>query len=301
MYKVSIIMCTHNGENRIVKSIESCISQTLSDVEIIIVDDASTDGTLSLLKKYEASYTNIVVIHLNKNLKLGASRNIGIRKASGDYIMFLDDDDWLETNACEKLYEAGNGFDMCGADIFYNYENSEILHKNDYNTIINCSDTERYNYMLSNGIVTTRIYKRSFLLNNNITFAEGIIYEDMYFNTLCGLYFNSCIKVDGAYYHYLQREDSISHIKNNVSQYDRITVMQEIYDETKKRELYTKYEKIINYKYVSVMASNILYICLGAFDKVDLSKLKLIRHLLKTNISNIYIYICYKILHCVFL
>lgn len=117
MYKISIIVPVHNSEKYLRNSLESIINQSIGfeNIEVIIVNDASTDGTKDIIDEYSYKYNNFKPIHLTENT--GAAygpRNIGLRKATSDYIMFLDADDTFEPDACKVLYDEikSSGADM---------------------------------------------------------------------------------------------------------------------------------------------------------------------------------------------
>ena len=102
---VTIIIPAYNTEQYIHRAIESSIRQTYKNIEIIIVDDGSTDGTLSVAQNYETQDSRVKVLH-QENEGVSSARNHGIREAGGEYIMFLDSDDWFEDYAVEILLEA---------------------------------------------------------------------------------------------------------------------------------------------------------------------------------------------------
>ena len=102
--KVSIIIPTYNVEKYITQTLNSVINQTLTDIEIIIIDDKSYDDTLLIVENYALADKRIRLFINSDNYKQGYSRNIGIEKATGDYIFFLDGDDYIQINAIEKLY-----------------------------------------------------------------------------------------------------------------------------------------------------------------------------------------------------
>ena len=103
MPKISIIIPVYNGEKYLRACLDSAVNQTLKDIEIICLNNGSTDGTAEILKEYEKRYNNVIVITREKSYA-GVSRNHGLEIATGEYIMFLDSDDWLELDACEQLY-----------------------------------------------------------------------------------------------------------------------------------------------------------------------------------------------------
>lgn len=103
--KISIILAVYNGENDVARCIESLRNQTYKDIEIICVDDGSTDGTLAILKEQAARDSRIKVLEQGENKKLLLAIKRGVKEATGDYIMFIDDDDWYESNTCERVVE----------------------------------------------------------------------------------------------------------------------------------------------------------------------------------------------------
>lgn len=102
--KVSIVIPVYNVESYLEECMESVINQSLDDIEIICINDGSTDSSLKILERYESKYNNIIVIN-QENKGLSASRNIGIRKARGKYIYFLDSDDFINIKSMEKCYK----------------------------------------------------------------------------------------------------------------------------------------------------------------------------------------------------
>ena len=103
--KVSVIVPVYNTEKYLRRCLDSLVNQTLDDIEIIIIDDKSPDNSALIIDEYKKKYDNkIKVIHNKTNKGIGYNRNIGIKKSSGKYIMFIDSDDYLDRSACEKLY-----------------------------------------------------------------------------------------------------------------------------------------------------------------------------------------------------
>lgn len=101
---VSIVIPVFNVEKYIGKCLDSLISQTLHNIEIICVNDCSTDKSLDILRDYEAKDNRIVVIDLPRNIKQGGARNVGIKKARAPFLGFVDSDDWVSLDMYENLY-----------------------------------------------------------------------------------------------------------------------------------------------------------------------------------------------------
>lgn len=115
MPKVSIIIPVYNVEKYLRQCLDSVVNQTLTDIEIICVNDCSPDNSLSILKEYAENDNRIKIIDLKENVGLGQARNIAMQQATGEYIMFVDSDDWLELVACKKAYDRinTNESDVC--------------------------------------------------------------------------------------------------------------------------------------------------------------------------------------------
>lgn len=118
-YKVTIIIPVYNSEKYLKQCLDSVINQTLEKIEIICIDDKSTDNSLNILKEYRNNDKRIKIIENSGNKGTGYTRNIGLKEALGEYIMLLDADDWYETETCEKAYnQINNNKDDI---VFFNY------------------------------------------------------------------------------------------------------------------------------------------------------------------------------------
>lgn len=178
MVKVSIVMPVYNGYNFLEKSIESVAKQTLKDVELICIDDGSTDKSLELLNKLSEKYGFIKIL-TQKNQGSGIARNNGIKNSTGEYVAFLDaDDEFLDADALERMYNASsiNNADMISANLQFINENDEIVDNIFYNNkdylFISKEDVispSAYGLPLS---FYKNIFKRSFLLEYDIHFPD---------------------------------------------------------------------------------------------------------------------------------
>lgn len=180
MTKVSIIIPVYNTGKYLKECLDSVVSQTLTDIEIVCINDGSTDGSLDILKEYSQKDNRIVVID-KENEGVSVARNIGLEKSSGEYIMFLDSDDYLLPEACQVAYDAVNkensDVGIYGHNILKinnRYVITKIASKNDYMGFIN---------------VWNKIFRATFLKAHCIKFPEGIrTAEDIIFSYV--VYFN---------------------------------------------------------------------------------------------------------------
>ena len=178
MVKVSIVMPVYNGYDFLERSIESVAKQTLKDVELICIDDGSTDKSLDFLNKLSEKYEFIKIL-TQKNQGSGIARNNGIKNAEGEYVAFLDaDDEFLDVDALERMYNASsiNNADMISANLQFINENDEIVNNIFYSNkdylFISKEDVispDAYGLPLS---FYKNIFKKSFLLEYDIHFPD---------------------------------------------------------------------------------------------------------------------------------
>ncbi len=192
MPKVSVIIPFNNVENYIKECLNSVLCQTLNEIEVILINDASTDRTLEIVEGYLQKDSRIKLINLTERKGQGFARNRGIEIAQGEYIGFVDSDDFIEPDMFECLYNSAktNNTDisMCQVreydDINENYITSDYYSLNclsDFqNNVFSAEDTK--NYILDiNVALWNKIYKREYLKNIGEQFPEGYIYEDLPF------------------------------------------------------------------------------------------------------------------------
>ena len=134
MPKVSVIMPVYNSERTLIDSLSSLVNQTLTDIELILVNDYSTDNSLKILADCEAQFSDkVLLINLNENHGAGGARNIGLSYASGDYIGFMDSDDIAVPDMFEKMYAkaiSGN-YDIVDCGYYNEAKDSAIVHASD--------------------------------------------------------------------------------------------------------------------------------------------------------------------------
>lgn len=275
MAKISIIVPIHNSEEYLDKCVVSLLNQTMEEIEIILVDDFSHDSSPSLIADYHTQHPDrIKPLYLTENVRQGGARNRGLAIASGEYIAFVDSDDFIEPKMCEQLYNAACGADMVGANYFID---DGITLKNVYPTFgtgTKLTDERKVLFAANSGYFWSRIYRAEFLREYDLKFPENTFYEDAYFNFMTILYARSLVYVKDSFYHYVQRTDSTIHLKNKPHQYERIAIPSLIMESCKRRGIYEKYKPLIDYKYILMQMSNNLYTCLGQFDVPDVTQLQ---------------------------
>lgn len=203
--KVSVIVPVYNVENYLEQCLYSLVNQTLKEIEIIIINDGSTDNSQNIIDEYKKNNLNIKSF-TQKNKGQATARNLGLKYCVGDYITYVDGDDYIELDMLEKLYKevAGKKYDIVISDIIKEENGKSYIFKNYWKV----KKEINKNFMTSHMGPVARLYRREFLLNNNFTFLEGVIYEDLGSIPMLGMYTNKIKYVDYAYYHYVVRNGS---------------------------------------------------------------------------------------------
>lgn len=253
MKKISIIIPAYNVENYIEKCIDSVLKQTYNNIEIIIVDDGSTDSTSMICDNYMSRYDNIIVIH-QPNAGLSAARNTGIKNASGDYIGFVDGDDYIDEDMYEILMNNINYFNadvsmiqLCyeidGKRVFKESTNKvEVLETNE--ALIELLKDKKVHNFACNKLFKAELWEKH-------KFKKGRVYEDFEVMYKVFLDCKKIVNIDSIKYIYVQRKDSIMH--KQVSQYslDRLNSVMERYNylkimQNENLQFYNSYALAVN-------------------------------------------------------
>lgn len=251
--KVSVIITTHNTEKYLLKCVDSVINQTLSDIEIIIVDDVSTDSTPKIANRLASQYNNILFLPLSSSLGPGGARNKALQQASGEYISFIDSDDWIDLNYLEVMFKKAKQLNAdivaCSLVREYDYNTSTPLYKCKYDQDYVFSGeiafrimTNEYNYgikFLPSAL--NKIYRKAFLADNLLTFPERMFFEDQPFSYSCTLAANKVVCVPYVAYHHYKRSGSIVQSFNQKNIDDMMTAYQMIKSYLHKNNIYEKF------------------------------------------------------------
>ena len=229
--KVSVIIPAYNAEKYLEECLNSVLTQTYQDVELVIVNDGSTDGTKRILDTYVAKYSNIKVIN-TANGGVSRARNIGLDNASGEYIMFLDSDDLLVANAVEILLcdLKDNNADIAAGLMNSEVDSDAISYEN--TEIAVWANTKGLEKSLEDNLFTysscAKLFKRQIL--KQVRFIEGRkIHEDSYF-VFCTLMCQPTVVVRNVYiYKYRANENSASHAAFSEKYFDILYFVEEKY------------------------------------------------------------------------
>lgn len=209
--KLSIIIPVYNVEEYLKECLDSILSQETKDVEVILVDNNSTDSSPKIIKTYQKKYPKIIKSLTCKTWGASAVRNLGVKKATGDYIWFVDSDDFLEKDAIKKLLKK---IDEEKADAI-NFSVRRV-YENGQENILTAVNTDKAGwkkrYAMYGFPPFQNIYLKKFW-QKHFEFPEGMIHEDMAILSAAVLYTNKISYIDDVLYSYRQRKGSVLHKK----------------------------------------------------------------------------------------
>lgn len=259
--KLSIIVPVYNmaADGKLNYCMDSLVAQTITDYEILAVDDASTDNSLEILKDYEARFPGKVkVIHYDDNRRQGGAKNEGLRHAKGEWIGFIDSDDWITPDYYERLLAKAEetGADVVGCDYNLVSEHTmqvgKIVKNNSQEQTGPLDEDKHRNLLMRPGSMVIKIYKHSVIKNNNLNFPEHIFYEDNCAGPIWMLCFTRFEKLDEPMYFYYQHASSTVHYISVSKCNDRMTAAALLLEECRKRGFIEKYKDEIEYRFIEL-------------------------------------------------
>ena len=245
MVKVSIIVPFYNVEKYIEKCLTSLVNQTLEEIEIILVNDGSKDNSIKVAKDFEQKYPAKIRYYEKPNGGLGDARNFGIKFTKGEYIAFLDSDDYVEPTMYEEMYEMAikEKSDMVECDFWWEYPNKKkedigVEYKNQNDMLL------KARVVAWNKLIKKEIYEK----HPEARFVVGLRYEDVegFYKILP--YINKVSFVRKPFIHYVQRNNSISNTQNKKNE-EMFIVLDNVLNYYKEKNIYEKFEKELEYTY----------------------------------------------------
>ncbi|WP_305113959.1 glycosyltransferase family 2 protein [Thomasclavelia cocleata] len=252
--ELSIIVPVYNVQNYLELCLDSIVNQSFKNREIIIIDDASTDNSASIIREYEKRFPELSAYFMTKNIGVGEIRNLGIEYANGTYIGFVDGDDWIDTdfyyNLMSFIKSDNSDIAICGIkDEFNNFISSHVRYKYGIHNCIEgkyalklLTKSENFNAFIT-PIVNNKIYNKNFIVDNKIKFNSNRSFQDDFFSFFACLYAKRVSLVPDTYYHYYQRVDSVTHVfsKNLIDNcFDTLIQIRTILEEKNLIDTYTK-------------------------------------------------------------
>lgn len=257
MPKVSVIVPIYNVEKYLEKCINSLLSQTLEDIQIILVNDGSKDNSGNIAREYEKNNKNRIIYVEKENGGLSDARNHGLKYATGDFIAFLDSDDYIEKNAYEEMYNKAieENADYVECDFIWEFPNKIRVDKQ--------HPYKNKKEMLSfvRVVAWNKLIKRQLITDNNLEFPKGLRYEDVEFTYKLIPFINKFAYVDKPFIHYVQREGSIANVQNERTA-EIFTVLDNVIEFYKKNNIYEEYRDELEYNYARyLLCSSLKRMC----------------------------------------
>lgn len=252
MPKVSVIIPVYNTEKYLPKCLDSVCNQTLKDIEIICVNDCSTDNSPEILQEYAKKDNRIKIVNRERNGGISAARNLGLDAATGEYIYFIDSDDWIDLDYIEKMFFA---IENSKANVVLNNNVQVCFTEN-----INLAEKRKKRYMdyffqggikiFDNQFIEAQkiifqipwniwlcLWRKSFLDEVSVNFPEGYIYEDMYFHATTFAYLEKLFVIKGSSYHYLKNPKGLTEENDTNTVKIKLAIFNLIFDFYEKKKL----------------------------------------------------------------
>lgn len=266
--KLSIIVPVYNmaADNKLRYCLDSLVNQTISDYEIIAVDDASTDGSLDILKEYEAGYPlKFKLIQSDENLRQGGARNKGIEAACGEWIGFVDSDDWVAPDMYEKLLKKAEQTkaDVVGCDYSLVTQHTMTVGKTvttNTQQQTGILDHDKYALLIMNpSSMVIKIYLKTVIDKYHLRFPERTFYEDNCAAPIWLMRFTHFERVSEPLYYYYQHDDSTVHEISMEKCRARLDMGKRLIDESRIAGFYDEYKTQLEFAFSKLYYINTLF------------------------------------------
>jgi len=258
MTKISVIVPVYNARDYVVSCFESLVNQSMDEIEVIFVDDHGTDDSIETLKRKVDDYTGriqFLFLETSSNSGPGSARNLGIEAAKGEYVAFVDSDDWIEADFCELLYKAASKKD---ADLAYCDIRIDNMRDGSSREMANPRVSggefteKKHKYFLSRFVsfFTTFLYRRTFLVEKGLRFPSTRSSEDSCFLTSCIIAAERVASVPKPLYHYVQRRFSLSTGEDPEKYLQKLSSFDGLMDYATRNDLYPKYREELDFIYI---------------------------------------------------
>lgn len=268
MIDLSVIVPVYNmaKDGNLEYCINSLVNQTLQNMEIIAVDDASTDESLQILQDFEARYPGRVrVIASPENRRQGGARNLGLPEAKGRYIGFMDADDWVVEDLYERMVSLADssGADVVGTDMCRVYEHTMVPTRREECNLLTqvgvLDHDKRKEYLLHPGPISTKIYAREIFFDNDLRFPEHMSYED---NAVCveiGMRIKHYEHIPEANVFYYQHGGSTTHSVDMKKIHDRMEAMRILLKGARENGAMEEFHDVVEFHFSNLFYRNTLF------------------------------------------
>ncbi len=246
MIKVSVIVPVYNVEEYLERCLDSLAGQTLEEFEIIVVNDGSTDGSQEIINDYTKK-SNKIRAFQKENGGLSDARNFGMAFASGEYIGYVDSDDFVETDMYEILYKRAkeDGSDIAECNLRHKYPDSEDIEIGE--TIYD----KKKILMFGRSVAWNKIYKRDWLIATKVGFPKGLIYEDVQFFSMLVPHIRKYSYVEPASIHYVQRSGSLNNMSAKAS--DILKILMNVRSYYLENGFYKEFESALEFLFARIL------------------------------------------------
>lgn len=283
--KLSIIVPVYNmaSDHKLEYCLDSLVNQTVEDYEIIAVDDCSTDNSMEILKEYERRFPEkFRAVHSEVNRHQGGAKNIGLRMAKGEWIGFIDSDDWIRPDMYERLIERAKstGADLAGCDYcltdVHSMEVGQIVHNNKKSQSGILNKEKRASLILDGGSLVVKIFRRSMIMEKELWFPEDIFYED---NALGNSYLvlaKHFEYIEEPMYYYYQHDTSTVHTISPKRCEDRMEAGRLMLAEAKRHGYFEELRPELEYSFTLLFYINTLFTYMAGVGKTKYGFVKAI-------------------------
>ena len=247
MPKVSVIVPVYNVEKYISRCLTSLVNQTIDDLEIILVNDGTKDNSEQIIRQFKKDYKNIIYVK-KENGGLSSARNFGLIYATGEYVAFLDSDDYVDRAIYQKMYEKAKATnsDYVECDFIWKYPDHEKIDVG-----FRYKDKKEM-FEKARVVAWNKLIKREIIIDNKLEFPVGLHYEDIEFFYKLLPYINNFSFVEEPLIYYVQRDNSIVNKQDSRTK-QIFKVLDNVISYYKKIGLYNEYEKQIEYTYARIL------------------------------------------------
>lgn len=257
MAKVSIIIPVYNTEKYIADCLDSVMGQSLKDIEVILINDGSTDSSLEIMKQYQQKYPDKIQLFSKENGGQATARNMAIPLCTGEYIGFVDSDDYIECNMYERMYrkavDTNADYVECDyVNVMVN-EAGEQERIADYGSRVRAYTDKKDMFIDPMLAPWNKIYRRELLQGSDVRFPEGLIYEDTAFCLKAISLINTFAFVPEKFVVHFFRGSSTMNINKSKRVGNIFDVLQDVIDYYKKHNIYEEYREELEYEIVKIL------------------------------------------------
>lgn len=254
MVDVTVIVPVYNTSKYLRRSLDALCNQTLKNIEVLLVNDGSTDSSLEIMEEYRKQYGEKVRILNKENGGQATARNMGIREANGKYIGFADSDDYIDKTMFQKMFELAERDNADFVECHYHclYETDKGVSEIPTRGRIREYKDQKDMFIDPQVSPWNKLYKRELLIDNKIYFPEGVIYEDTAFYIKTIPHIKKSSYLDEKLVYYCVRQNSTMTANKSVKVADIFTVLEDIISYYRNNGFYEEYKKELEYFYTKI-------------------------------------------------